>query len=293
MDEKDASPFLVVLGIAQDAGYPAAGCRKHCCQRAWDHPEHRRHCACLAIVDPASRQRWLLDCTPDFPAQLNMLDTVAPVAGRLGVEGILLTHGHIGHYTGLIHLGREALDAHRMPIHAMPRMRKFLETNGPWDQLVSNRNIDLQDLVAGRVFELFEGVSLSAFLVTHRDEYTETVGFRIIGPQKTVVYLPDIDSWDGEGPGLAELLDEVDTAFIDGTFYAANELPSRDMDEIAHPLITETIERLKALPNELRAKVRFLHFNHSNPVLDPASQEAQAVAAAGCGIAAEMEIVEL
>ena len=293
MDEQEAGPFLVVLGIAQDAGYPAAGCRKQCCQRAWKQPELRRHVACLAIVDPAGRQRWLLDCTPDFPAQLNMLDAVAPVAGKLGLEGILLTHAHVGHYTGLIHLGREALDAHRVPVYAMPRMRRFLETNGPWDQLVDNRNIDIQDLVVGRVIELADGISLTVFEVPHRDEYSETVGFRIIGPRRSALYLPDIDGWDGEETGLADLLAEVDTAFIDGTFFGTNELPSRDMSEIAHPLIIGTLERLNELPASERAKVRFLHFNHTNPVLDPAGEEAQAVITAGCGVAAELDIVEL
>eukprot|EP00957_Ditylum_brightwellii_P156501 11911053-Ditylum_brightwellii.AAC.1 len=70
--------------------------------------------------------------------------TVAPT--KKTPDGIFLTHAHIGHYTGLMYLGREALGAVDVPVYAMPRMRSFLKNNGPWSQLVSLGNINIQNL---------------------------------------------------------------------------------------------------------------------------------------------------
>ena len=121
---------LLVLGTAQDGGYPQAGCRKACCQFAGEAKGRTRFPTSWAVVDNRSKQRWLFECTPRFPEQLQMLNRlVAPPAGEL--SGILLTHGHIGHYAGLMHLGREVIGARNMPVYVMPRMRTFLESNGP------------------------------------------------------------------------------------------------------------------------------------------------------------------
>ena len=86
-----ADPFVVVLGIAQDAGYPQAACAKECCQAAWKNPELRRSATSIAIVDPDSGERWLIDCTPSFPTQLRLLDDIAVPAGNPGITGVFLT----------------------------------------------------------------------------------------------------------------------------------------------------------------------------------------------------------
>src|SRR5688500_8675918 len=77
-----AAPFAVVLGIAQDGGYPQAGTKPG---PVWSDPSQRRLVACLGIVDAASGERWLVDATPDFPLQLHRLDEIAPVAGTPGL----------------------------------------------------------------------------------------------------------------------------------------------------------------------------------------------------------------
>ena len=291
-DVADA-PFLVVLGIAQDGGYPQAGCRKACCARAWDDPNERRHVVSAAIVDPASRQRWLLECTPDFREQLRRLDAIAPPIGKTGIDGIFLTHAHIGHYAGLIHLGREVIGAGSVPVYAMPRMKGFLESNGPWSQLVELENIAIHELSDGTPRKLNERISVTPFLVPHRDEYSETVGFRIDGPNRSAIFLPDVDKWDRWGTAIEDVVREVDVAYLDGTFYADGELAGRDMSLIPHPFIDESIRRFADLPRSERDKVRFLHFNHTNPVLDPRSPEAGHVRDAGHHVAVEGERFEL
>lgn len=290
--DPDHGPFLVVLGVAQDGGYPQAGCRRDCCRAAWEDPGRRRHVASLAIVDPRAGRRWLVDASPDLPDQLRLLDEIAPVSAAPGLAGIFLTHGHVGHYTGLSHLGREVMGAKGVPVHVMPRMAAFLSGSGPWDQLVRLGNIVLRPMEEGAPVPLGADLTITPFPVPHRDEYTETVGFRIEGPRRSVVYVPDIDRW-GEAVPLADLVAHADLAFLDGTFFDEGELPGRDRSEIPHPLVTETMELLGGLDERRRAQVRFLHLNHSNPALDPGSDAARAIRRAGFGLAVEGERVEL
>lgn len=250
------APYVMVLGIAQDGGYPQAGCTRPDCIAAWKDPSLRRHVASLAIVDPVSNQHWLIDATPDFPDQLQMLGTPK-------LDGILLTHAHIGHYLGLAQLGREVMGTHEVPVYAMPRMQKFLENNGPWDQLVKLRNIRIEPLEEGREVRLNERISVTPILVPHRDEYSETVGFIVKGPSRSILWLPDIDKWERWQTPVESVVDRVDLAYVDGTFYSASELPGRDLSEIPHPLMTETMTRLRTRAS----KVRFIHLNQSNPAL--------------------------
>lgn len=288
-----SAPFIIVLGIAQDAGYPQAGCRRACCRAAWDDPARRRHVVSLAVVNPQTSQRWLLDASPDLPQQLHELDRVTPVSDGPGIDGIFLTHGHVGHYTGLMHLGREVMGTRGVPVHVMPRMRMFLTGSGPWSQLVALGNIDLTTMEEGTAVVLGPGLRITPFLVPHRDEYTETVGFRIDGPSRSVLYLPDIDKWERWDVAIEELLEEVDVAYLDGSFFDGEELPGRDMSQIPHPFVIDSMRRWAELPEATRARVRFLHMNHTNPLLDPDSDASRAVREAGFRVARQGERVDL
>ncbi|MEZ6095887.1 MAG: MBL fold metallo-hydrolase [Pirellulaceae bacterium] len=277
---------LIVLGVAQDAGYPQAGCRKPCCQRAWENSEAKRFPTCLAIVDHDSHQRWLLECTPQFTDQLNLLDQLCPNDdASLGVDGILLTHAHIGHYAGLMFLGREVIGAQHVPVYAMPRMMDFLTTQGPWRQLVTLGNIELQPIREELEFQLNERIRVTAILVPHRDEYSETVAFRVSGPEKSFLFLPDIDKWERWDRAIEDEIAKVDYAFLDATFYDGDELPGRDMSEIPHPFVVETLDRLRDLDSASKAKVHLIHFNHTNPLLNAESEAAADVTAHGFNVA--------
>ncbi|MCA9289898.1 MAG: MBL fold metallo-hydrolase [Phycisphaerales bacterium] len=287
-------PFLVVLGVAQDAGAPQVGCRGACC--ASMDPTPRRYAAALAIVDPSDGGgRWLIDATPDFREQMRLLDAIAPAEAPAALSGILLTHAHIGHYTGLMFLGCEAMGVSGWPVHVMPRMRAFLESNGPWDELVRSGAIVLRSLAADTSLALSARVRLTPLLVPHRDEYSETVGFRIESPGWSALWIPDIDAWDDwDGhPGDRRLeaeLARVDVAYLDGTFHADGEIVGRDASRIPHPRMVETMSRLSGASSSERAKVRFVHLNHTNPALDGAGVVARAVDARGFGVATQGEV---
>ncbi len=286
-------PFLLVLGIAQDGGVPQAGTKTH---PGWDNVSFKQHVVCLAIVDPADSTRWLFEATPDFPEQLHLLDKAAPVKNKPGLDGIFITHAHIGHYTGLMFLGHEALGAIRTPVYAMPKMSHFLKTNGPWHQLVKYENIVLRSLHEGVTVKLNKRLAVTPLLVPHRQEYSEVVGFRIAGPRKSVLFIPDIDSWkewDEAGMHIEDVLTTVDVAYIDATFYGNGEIPGRDMSGFPHPFITHSMARFKPLSVEERAKIRFIHFNHTNPALWPESEARKTIERNGFNLAEELEKVVL
>lgn len=283
---------VIVVGVAQDGGYPQAGCRKSCCEAVRRGEASRRQVSGLALLDPASGAYWLFDATPDIGGQMRMVEDRLMRTGLLPA-GIFLTHAHMGHYTGLMHLGREAMGAKAVPVHAMPRMCAFLEGNGPWGQLVSLGNIALRTLRADSVVDLGNGVRVTPFRVPHRDEYSETVGYRIEGPSKRILYIPDIDKWSRWDRDIRSLLTDCDMAFLDGTFFDGAELPGRDMREIPHPSVTESMELFEKLPDSLRSKVCFIHFNHTNPLLRPGSDAWRRVRSGGYGVAEEGMVVGL
>ncbi|MBL4573756.1 MAG: pyrroloquinoline quinone biosynthesis protein PqqB [Gammaproteobacteria bacterium] len=277
--------YIYILGVAQDAGYPQIGCYAEHCLPGWVDPSLRRGAASIAVINPNSGQKYLFEATPNLPAQLYALDLEAPNA-RFQLAGVFLTHAHIGHYAGLMFLGTEAMSAANQPVYAMPRMFSFLENNGPWSQLVENKNIRLEAL-QDRQGKSFPDIDVTPFLVPHRDEFSETVGYEITGPNKKAVFIPDINKWSVWETNLAELVRSVDYALIDATFYDDGELPGRDMSQIPHPFVSESMEALSELPAEERAKVWFIHFNHTNPLLNTESDESKFLRSQGYNIAAE------
>ena len=283
---QEGSLTLTILGIAQDGGYPQIGCRKPCCEAIRKGSESSRHVTSLAITDARSGKYWLWEATPDMRVQLNLIQSNKTTSSFRLPDGIFLTHGHIGHYTGLMHLGREAFGAKGVQVFAMPRMKQFLSDNGPWSQLITLGNITVRPMKADSTLDITENLKVTPLKVPHRDEYSETVGFLIRG-NKNLLFIPDIDKWEKWDRSLDSLIREVDLALIDGTFFDIDELPGRDMREIPHPFVTESMQKLLHLPEKLRSRVMFIHFNHTNPLIRTDSPQSRQVIARGFRIARE------
>ncbi|HXO20843.1 MAG TPA: MBL fold metallo-hydrolase [Thermoanaerobaculia bacterium] len=294
-----AGPRVIVLGTVQDGGMPQAGCDCAHCAAARRDPSLKRHVASLALHFPRSGHTFLIDATPDLAEQIEIVHRFRPhPAGgvdRAPFEGVLLTHAHIGHYLGLALFGFEVLNTHEIPVYSSPRMAAFLRANGPWSQLVSLRNIALHELTLGVPLALEEGVTVTPMQVPHRDEFSDTLAFVIRGPRKTLLYVPDTDSWRAWKRPLLEVLaaEKVDVALLDGTFYSPAELPDRDVTKIKHPLITDSMDLLEPLVRAGRLHVYFTHLNHSNPAFDAAGPERRAIEARGFRVLAEGEEFEL
>lgn len=282
---------IVVLGAGQDAGAPQIGNSDD------DGPVLLP--SSLALIDRAEGKRYLFDATPAITQQLAMLDAIEPPQQGLGIDGIFLTHAHIGHYFGLAYLGREAVGADHVPVFAMKRMREFLGSNGPWSQLVGLGNIELVELWRDSFIELSDGFGVQAIPVPHREEYSETVAFMIKAGSRKVLYVPDIDGWPDlenwsgqETPALTllGLIEQADLVFVDATFWDDNELldengVGRDMSEIPHPRVTETMDLMDRMLGDERGKIHFIHYNHTNPIRDPDSAESKQVVERGFTVA--------
>lgn len=245
---------LVVLGIAQDAGIPQLGCDQELCKSIREGKRKPERVSSLGLVNAALGLSYLFDATPDMVSQLGTLN------GGHAPTAVFLTHGHIGHYTGLMYFGRESIDAKSIPVHGTERMANYLRTSGPWSQLVSRNNIDLRVLTPDTAVELADGIKVTPFLVPHRDEFTDTVGYLIEHAGHRALFIPDIDQWSKWPRSIRAVVDGVDLAFLDGTFASADELPGRSTADIPHPLIPAT----RALLAGTRAQVWFIHLNHTN-----------------------------
>ena len=280
-------PFIYILGVAQDAGYPQAGCFLPHCLPGWKNPELRRSATSLGLVDPVTETKYLFEATPNLPEQLYELETIASDS-NYSLEGVFLSHAHMGHYTGLMYFGFESISANNLPVYAMPRMRAYLRNNGPWSQLVTMNNISLKEIEDQQPVN-FERFSVTPMLVPHRDEFSETVGYRIQGPLKTALFIPDIDKWEIWNRSITEEISLVDYALLDATFFDGNELPGRDMADIPHPFVLESMELFSELSTADKAKVWFIHLNHTNPLLNSDSKAYQRVIEAGYNVAREGE----
>ena len=280
---EEQAPYIYILGVAQDAGFPQAGCYKPHCMPGWNDSERKITATSLGLIDPSSKKKYIFEATPDFPEQLFLLEQEAPSDDFI-LNGIFITHAHIGHYTGLMYLGREAMGAKGLPVYVMPKMEQYLRENGPWSQLIAFNNISLIPLRNDRS-EVLNNLKVTPFLVPHRDEFSETVGYSIQGPKKTALFIPDINKWSQWKENILERIQLVDYALIDATFYDNNELPGRDMSKIPHPFVVETMATLSLLPREQREKVWFIHMNHTNPLLNLNSDQAKGVRAQGFNIA--------
>lgn len=278
------APYAVVLGIAQDGGVPHAGCRQDLCERARRDPALRHPVASLGLVDRASGKRFLIDATPDFREQMERL------GGR--PDGILLTHAHVGHYLGLAQLGREIMGTRRLPVYATPSMAGFLRANLPWSRLVTLENIVIEEIAPGREIALTPSLKITAIRVPHRDEDSDTVAYLVHGPARSVLWLPDIDRWEKWDRGLPDVLaDQRVTAFVDGTFYSADEIPGRSIADIPHPLVPDTLRLLAETSSW--GRLFFVHLNHTNRLLWNDDAAVSTILKQGARVASEGQIVEL
>lgn len=270
---------LKILGVVQDGGFPHLGNNKTCCENI----QQKKFVTSIMLINNKNNESYLFDASPDINEQLNFMgDRI-----NKDLKGIFLTHAHIGHYTGLMFFGREALNSNLINVFAMPRMKKFLETNGPWSQLVKLNNINLIQIHSESVFSLSDQIRITPFEVPHRGEFSETVGYKIHGPNKTALLIPDIDKWYLWEKSIVDEIREVDYALIDATFYDSKEVNYRDISEIPHPFVIETMSLFKNSSKKEKSKIYFIHLNHTNPLLDEKSKEFNDIINKGYNVAYE------
>ena len=290
--EPAAGVDVEVLGTAQDAGLPHLGCREERCRRAFADPSLRRRVASIGLRAGGIRNGdslFLVDATPDIVSQITDLQGGRD-RGPRAVDGIFLTHAHIGHYLGLAFLGKESIAADRIPVYCTASMADYLSQNGPWSLLVSSKQIVLQPIDVK--VRLDDNLEVEALDVPHREEFTDTLGFIFTGPKKRLLYIPDIDRWEELVPSLESLAERVDILLVDGSFWdPGRELSARDPSKIPHPPMPETMRRLGSFADKRR--IYFTHLNHTNPAWDKDSPERAKIEGAGFGIVEDGDRFEL
>lgn len=275
--------ILKVLGTIQDGGIPHMGCNKVCCLKYFKNNTFRVGVSSLGISNLKNETNYLIDATPNINLQLKALIGTSNPSEKL--NGIFLTHAHMGHYSGLLNFGREAMNSKNIPLYLMPRFYNFIQDNGPWNQLVKLENVMLKRIYDREKITLESNLSITPIQVPHRDEYSETVGFLIEGNTKSALYIPDIDKWEKWNNSIVELIKNVDYAFLDGTFYDEKEVNNRDISEIPHPFIIESLKLFNPLDKSEKNKIYFIHLNHTNPLLNSDSSEYNRVIREGFNVA--------
>ena len=257
---------LFVLGVAQDGGLPHLGCTQPCCINARQSGRVETP-ACMAIRNVDTRSLLLLEATPSITSQVALLHALIGTSHgeKAMVDAIAITHAHTGHYTGLMHLGKEGAATDQVPVHVSMAVANVLQTNAPWSGLVDGNHIALETFEPGRTFEPLQGIAIEPVAVPHRDELSDTMAFKVHGAHCTALFCPDIDAW---GCMLEPLLCGVDVAFIDGTFFDDAELDQvgsrRDRQSIPHPTMMDTMLSIESMGKARPRDVRFIHLNHSN-----------------------------
>jgi pyrroloquinoline quinone biosynthesis protein B len=266
-----AKQYITILGTAQDGGFPHIGCQKKCCDDFYKGILPKQQVVSLGLVDKESQQKFLFEATPDISTQLADLEKNHLKTNTI-IDGVFMTHAHMGHYAGLLYFGKEALGKKDIPVYAMPKMKEFLSNNGPWSQLVTTQNIVFLDLQKDSIVPLSNALKVTPFLVPHRDEFSETVGYKIEGNTNSALFIPDINKWSLWDKNIVEEVKKVDYAFIDATFFKEGEI-NRPMSEVPHPFIEETVALFENESLATKNKVIFIHFNHTNPALQSNSKE--------------------
>jgi len=279
------TPYIIVLGTTQDGGAPQAGCTKKCCINRWNSPKKEFFVTSLGIIDPDSKEAWMIEATPDFAQQHKI------ISEENEVKGIFISHAHIGHYSGIMYLGRETMGYKNMPLYMAPKMTRFIKSNAPWSQLVELNNIKLFKIKDGDTIKLNNRLTIKPFTVPHRDEFSETNGFQILGPNKSLIFIPDIDKWEKWDVDVLKKVEQNDYALLDGTFFDEKELPGRDMSEIPHPFVIESTEFFKKIKDVV--DINFIHFNHTNPLLNETSESRNDLKAKGLGAASLFQRFDL
>ena len=278
-NQDNSTYSLKILGVVQDGGLPHLGSNKLCCENI----EQKRYVTSIMLVNNENNESYLFDASPDINEQLNFMgDRI-----KKDLKGVFLTHAHIGHYTGLMYFGREALNSKLINVYAMPRMKTFLEQNGPWSQLVSLENISINEINSNSKISVDTNITIQPIEVPHRAEFSETVGYKIYGPNKTVLFIPDIDKWYLWEKSIIDEIKQVDYALIDATFYDSEEVNYRDLSEIPHPFVVESMELFDSTSDEEKKKIFFIHLNHTNPLLDKDSDQYKFVKDKGYNVAEE------
>lgn len=263
-----------ILGSAQDGGVPHLGCGCTQCTAAREGGAAPRSAASMKVSDEGRGVNYLFDISPDIRHHV----------GDDFIDGIFLSHAHLGHVTGLLYLGKEAANAEEVPVYCSETVAEFLQNTSPYRLLVDRNNIDVNTF-AGSKAENVMGITVTPVPVENKGYVpTDTYGFVIRTQETTLFYVSDLDEWTEDA---LDRVREADIAIVDGCFWSREEIER--YESVPHPPMQESMELLADMDTE----IYFTHMNHTNPVIDPDSDERAAVEDAGFNVVEDGMEIEL
>ena len=275
----------VLVGTAQDGGVPQAGCACERCVAALSDPSKALHPACCLVIG-SDGSLHLIEASRALPQQLGIAARSLGIGNTIVPDTVSLTHAHLGHIDGLGQFGKEVMGSSGTSLFASKSVIDFIRKRGLISPFEANNVESSEPFSPSRQC----GFQFEFIPVPHRDEFSDTHAIKIIGPSSSLLFLPDHDDWMGtlDMAGQSSIRDwlnslEVDFALIDGTFWSGDELGGRDMSQIPHPPISETIGRL-GRKEDGDPEVIFFHLNHTNPAIDCGSAEYRELVALGWSI---------
>ena len=272
---------VTLLGVAQDGGRPQPGCIRQCCQGLTE--KDRRSPVSLGI-ETSKGMTLLVEATRDLGRQLRMIE-------KPGIDHLFLTHAHLGHVDGLGLFGRETMSARNIQLHCSPSMQALVEATPAWNQLLKQNVFEFSAFPRVEI----DDVVVEFIQVPHRAELSDMHAIIIRGETRSILFLPDHDTWDEtlsayRCNSVREFLEkfDIDAALLDGTFWSGGELKGRDMSVVPHPTVEESLRRL-GHRRDGDPEIFFIHLNHTNPLYNSNSDESKQLRESGWSIGFESQ----
>lgn len=283
---------VIVLGSAQDGGFPQWDCNCVNCQLSRSGELRFRLRSSLALEDDLGNI-IILDASPDLKHQVDVIGSSRQRIGRIcsdrvsPIDAILITHAHWGHVMGLLEFSAGA--SFEVPVYCSPSVSSIIYASPVFRSLIDGDFIRIMEFKDNIPLEIvnYRGqktyFKLEAFKVPHREDFTDTYGFKIFHKSSSITYIPDIKVLDEE---IIRKIDDTDFLFFEGTFYWDDELwrvskIKRTSKELGHIPIVESLLILRELEIDMKY---YIHLNHTNPVLRSGSDERRSVEDAGIKI---------
>lgn len=292
---------VTVLGMAQDGGRPQPSCYKSCCAALTQ--ADVRYPVALGVVDGTIIH--LFETSRYLGEQLRFLWKLPASNIPENIDHVWITHAHWGHIDGLGLFGRETMNCKGVRLHVSESMASLIRRSPSWNAMVDQgvflidvfpNPTDLKIVVkyaSDQTTTTSSALSIEPIPIPHRAELSDTHAFVIRGPHKSLLFLPDHDTWEKtlsfhRCTSIRQFLQSfrIDIALLDGTFWSYEELGNiRDQSQVPHPPVSETITLLGTRNPEQDPVIYFTHLNHTNPLYDSGSVQYQTLLDMGWDVA--------
>lgn len=185
------------------------------------------------------------------------------------------------------------MNAKNVGLYISSEMEHLVDRTPQWSLMVDQGVFAPSVFHDGDVIQLSSSLTIQPLKVPHRDELSDMHAFILRGPNRSLLFLPDHDTWEETltrhhastiRSWLTSL--KVDIALVDGTFWSSDELAGRNQDKVPHPPVSQTLEMLGSRA-EGDPALHFIHLNHTNPLYDPNSEASAELTRSGWGVAAQ------